>query len=535
MVYFEIGEDQSEESKSQKAKNADLVQEARALFEMGKLKSARKILKEVLEQDPHYQAARYYLDIVNEAELKNAIKNRDVAFQETAEPRPPLIQTNGSRMALLTKLRAIRMGSVQFDNLTLDTVIRFLNDQTRKLDPAQEGIKFTINPGSRNGDSGPAGSEPGDISAVRIKILPALSDVRVADVLDAIVKVADKPIQYSIEDQGIVFAWKTRGPLYTRVIKVNTNTLKEALKRGLGVSLPKPGAERDLARQYFETLGLDLNPPKVVFLNESEGTLLVHATLSDLDTIEAALPRLTTQPPQLNIKTRFFEVPEELAGSVWRLLTATNQSVDKGSGLTVVLTSPQWSVLRQSLESSPEVKFLNEASVTTLNGRQFEVQEVDLKTIATNINPRALKPPGVSTRTEGGGGVYLEGQVQIGPIIDAIATAQVSSNLWQIQLNATASMTELSYYEPTNRFRVYVDGKRKSVPFAQPHFRTRKMSAGAVLYDGQALVIGTPMDESPHGTERLGNKGKRLLTVITPTIIDPSGNQMHPEGKLFSR
>ena len=44
------------------------------------------------------------------------------------------------------------------------------------------------------------------MSAIAIKINPALTDIRLADVLDAIVKVADRPIKYSIEDYAVVFS-----------------------------------------------------------------------------------------------------------------------------------------------------------------------------------------------------------------------------------------------------------------------------------------------------------------------------------------
>ena len=48
------------------------------------------------------------------------------------------------------------------------------------------------------------------MSAIAIKINPTLTDVRLVDVLDAVVKVADRPIKYSIEDYGVVFS--LRGP-----------------------------------------------------------------------------------------------------------------------------------------------------------------------------------------------------------------------------------------------------------------------------------------------------------------------------------
>jgi beta-lactamase regulating signal transducer with metallopeptidase domain len=524
---------------AEKAGAGPLVQAAQLSDQTRKVGEVAGTVKEVAKQDSADREDDNYSNVLAEKPSKGASSKDSVSSegpsQSNFETRPNLIDNNRARLALVTKLHTLRIDRVQFDSLSLGEVVAFLNNQVRKLDPAGQGINFMISSASGNPDPGSAQSEPGEVAAVQVKILPALSDVWLADVLDAIVMVANRPIQYSIEDRCVVFAWKARGPvpLYTRLIKVNPNTFKEGLERALGASLSQPGAKRDLAREFFEAMGVYLNPPKVVFFNEGEGSLLVHATLADLVTIEAAVHVLNTPPPQVNIKVRFFEVPEALSGPIWRLLNPTNQPTDKASGLTVVLTSPQWSVLRQSMESNAQVNFLNEASVTTQTGRQFEVQVVDPKTIATNLNPRALKPPGISAGTEG---VYLEEQIPFGPMLDAIATtASLSSNKWQIQLNVTASITDVSHYERTNHVRVYVDGKPKSVPFALPHFRTRKMTANAMVYDGQALVIGTQMDEPLPGTGKANINAKRLLAVITPTIIDSSGNQLHTDGKLFSK
>ena len=55
-------------------------------------------------------------------------------------------------------------------------------------------------------------AEQVDLSAIAIKINPPLNDVRLVDVLDAVVKVADRPIKYSMEDYGVVFSPRGAGP-----------------------------------------------------------------------------------------------------------------------------------------------------------------------------------------------------------------------------------------------------------------------------------------------------------------------------------
>ncbi len=136
-----------------------------------------------------------------------------------------------------------------------------------------------------------------DLSSIVITLKSPLTNVRLADVLDAIVKVAGRPIKYSIEDYAVVFSARTgqvSPPLYVRTFKVDPNALLE------GLSLPKsrivmtnaPGGDPDQpCATAFAKAGVDLdpkrNPGKAIFYNDRQGMLVVRATLQDLDIIEA--------------------------------------------------------------------------------------------------------------------------------------------------------------------------------------------------------------------------------------------------------
>src|SRR5262249_43403889 len=116
------------------------VQDARVLFEMGKMKEAKAILKEAIKQDPQNQAAYYYLNLISEAEFKNALNNRDIASRQAlveienawspstkrdSLPHPNiyartnLIHTSPSRQIIYRKLDTIRVDHVSYDGLPL--------------------------------------------------------------------------------------------------------------------------------------------------------------------------------------------------------------------------------------------------------------------------------------------------------------------------------------------------------------------------------------------------------------------------------
>ncbi|HVM46525.1 MAG TPA: hypothetical protein VMU04_00790 [Candidatus Acidoferrum sp.] len=138
------------------------------------------------------------------------------AADEAKAPPTPA----GARQAISDKLERIRFDTIRYDGLPLGEVVNTLRDEARKRDPEKKGINFIINPNppaeaapSPAPMIGPDGrplptppQEAVDISGISIKINPPLNDVRLVDALDAVVKVADHPIKYTIEDYGVVFS-----------------------------------------------------------------------------------------------------------------------------------------------------------------------------------------------------------------------------------------------------------------------------------------------------------------------------------------
>ena len=168
------------------------------------------------------------------------------------QANPPSAAGSG-RQVIINKLERIRFDTVSYDALPLGEVVLHLRDETKKRDPEKKGINFMINP-NPPADSAPAvprapdGSplpaaprEPVDISSIAVKINPALTDVRLVDVLDAVVKVAERPIKYSVEDYGVVFSLRGSVP---------------ARKDGIG-SPPATGSGRQVISDKLERIRLD--------------------------------------------------------------------------------------------------------------------------------------------------------------------------------------------------------------------------------------------------------------------------------------
>jgi len=725
---------------------ATKVQDARVLYEMGKMSEAKAILKEAVRVDPQNQAAYYYLNLISEAEFKHALNNRDISSRHALVeiedawspstkrdllPKPNLyartnlINTSPSRQVIYRKLDSIRLDNVSYDGLPLTEVVKSLSEEAKRRDPERRGLNFIVN---QNVDTGNAAgvqtfvpqqidpntglpvasaapAETPDMAGISIKIVPPLTDVRLADVLDAIVKVADRPIKYSIEDYAIVFSLKGREnvPLYTRLIKVNPNTFLQGLENvtgfdfgaiaqasngqggggggggggglsgGAGGGLGGSGAQggglltvprvtvassvnggggggaggaggvggggltsvtrtnnmatvQAMVRQFFLTLGVDMNPPKAVFFNDREGTLLVHASLADLDLIEAGVQVLDIEPPQVNIKTRFIEVAQNdtrALGFDWYLgnflmnkgslglqggsapafngqPTAANPSgvfpaspvsptanqqlltsglrttIGGGTGgsvipeiatLSGILTDPQFRVVLRALEQRDGADLLNEASVTTVSGRQTQIQVVDLQTIVigTSLNQTGAGGTGTLGAVGGtAGGVigstlnYPTITLPFGPTLDVIP--YVAADGYTIDLTLIPSLTEFLQYDDPGAFVPQAQSASSGVggvatplvgTLPLPHFRVRQVTTTVVVWDGQTVALGGLIAENVtkvkdkvpvlgdlpflgrlFRSESSQTRKKNLMIFVTPTIIDPAGNRQHSDDEM---
>ena len=243
------------------------VTDGRILLEAGKLDDAEAKFKEAMTMDPENRAAFYYLNLVKEARFGEAERRREQdsrqgvveierawarSVKRDALPVPNpyattnLIYTGKGRQAIVGKLDRIRMDTVLFQKLGLSEVIKNLSEEAKKRDPERKGINFMVDPNAVAAAPAAAGpidpttgspaaaapAEATDINTVSINIDPPLNDVRLADVMDAIVRVADKPIKYSLEDYAVVFSLKgpEAVPLYIRNFKVDPNTFYQGLE-----------------------------------------------------------------------------------------------------------------------------------------------------------------------------------------------------------------------------------------------------------------------------------------------------------------
>jgi type II secretory pathway component GspD/PulD (secretin) len=360
----------------------------------------------------------------------------------------------------------------------------------------------------------------------------------------------------------------TNAALFTRVFKIDLNTLfrnleehgylsqaqvleLSAAQKSWGTPqreedsrlIPRtnsPGPGFLAIRAFLSNAGLELKPPESMFLNDRRGTLFVRATSSDLDLIQTLIGELSYTPPLISLESKFIEMPEGDYVDLWAKWTPLSRSAT--GAWTVVLTSAQARELVNGLKAKPNVDIITGPSVTTLSGRQAQVQMVDIKTIVTGINPKARNAPGVAS-ADGTNGVLQTERMPFGPVLDLVPT--LSQDGYTLELRVLPTVTEFVGYDESHaNVPVYVNGKKQQGFQPLPRFRVRQTTTSAVAWDGQTVMVGNAMpveiftkpDGTSAATPATDKSLKRLIVLVTPTITDPAGNRVHVEEEMpFAR
>lgn len=145
------------------------------------------------------------------------------------------------------KLGQIVLEQVRYDGLPLGEVVRQLMEESRRRDPDKTGINFLLINSTPSAIIDPATGlpvpqEPVDIGSITVRIEPGLWNVRLLDALDAIIKVADRPLRYSIQDYGVVFSLDPSPglseALVTETFQVQADIFFRGIESAFGIEVP---------------------------------------------------------------------------------------------------------------------------------------------------------------------------------------------------------------------------------------------------------------------------------------------------------
>jgi len=202
-----------------------------------------------------------------------------------------------------------------------------------------------------------------------------------------------------------------------------------------------------------------------------------------------------------------------------------------------VLTEEQYRIVIRALEQQRGADVMAAPQVTTLSGRQTQIQIVQVHTVLNGRNPEATS---INFRTI---------QVPLGPTLDVIPSVELDGQT--IHLALMASLTEFLGYDgtlPESKADSKIAGANTGVPFTPlPRFRVHRATAEVRIANGETFVLGgvpvsemiLRIDEAPTlGDLPLVGKlfrreseeivTKNVLIFVTATIVDPAENPLRP-------
>jgi hypothetical protein len=232
------------------------------------------------------------------------------------------------------KLKSIVLDEVKpMDNLPMSEVVKILSHESLSRDPERTGVNFLMdfkqppNPAAGAPAIDPATGLPLagaaaqtiDLNNVGIKITLPLHNVTLRDMLDILLKASETPIQYTVEDYGVLFSLKPQTSeaepkpvlaaaaperLSVRTFKVDPNIVVTALDDTFHMYLRSPlfssqdanGRSR-MIQEALETLfvkKMRVTPRNdSIFYNGLTGVLMVRASREDMEVISAVMETLT--------------------------------------------------------------------------------------------------------------------------------------------------------------------------------------------------------------------------------------------------
>jgi general secretion pathway protein D len=315
-------------------------------FKTGQYERAEDTFSKILILDPYNKAARDAMDHMDRYRIRAANLRReeykDEAMlkvnQEWAEAIstdvvvPPATAINVSepsnRAQITTKLQTIIIDKINFDKLDVASVVQFLTEKSKELDPDHVGINFVLNlnqdvapagaaptpatpsgPTSPTGTPGPGSQPPSPIHrAVTIQ----LENVPLSDVLGYIIQQTN--LQYSVDDYAVYLRPSIdtgeNQTVRTYLVPPNFFTNTGGLRVSASTSPDQPATVEDVSndvKQELSDRGIHFPPGATAVFLPVSSKLVVRNTPEQLDLIGNLIEQLSKETPQVQIEAKLAE------------------------------------------------------------------------------------------------------------------------------------------------------------------------------------------------------------------------------------
>jgi len=378
-----------------------LFREARILMNSGQHDEAEKRYKQILLIDHYNEDAYKNLQELNNLRLQAATEGSDATRRQrlwqVTEAWIPSVggevklpaQATASTVPASTadkekierKLRTIKFPEISFREAAISDVVKFLSEESVKVDPddPKEGVNIVLGPGVGGGASAPPppttepaapGAPPAPAPAGGGKTITlSLRNVPMDQALKYITSLAG--LKYRVEASAIVLVpvGETEGEMVARPYNVSPDAIRQLLTgtggapmaptmtpslgaggvpgtAALGAAIPGAGATASGAvggsedlKTFFTNAGVPFPTGASLQYFERARTIYVRNTPENLEIFERVLATFNVVPSQVEIESKFIEITQEdldELGFQWNLgqMSISKNEGFRGGGLS---------------------------------------------------------------------------------------------------------------------------------------------------------------------------------------------------------
>jgi general secretion pathway protein D len=350
-----------------------------AYFKTGQYERAEDTFSKIIILDPYNKAAREAMTHMERYRFKAANMRReeykdekmldvDLGWEQAVSPDvviPPASQqqvSEPSNRALITnKLQTIIIDKINFDKLDVASVVQFLTEKSKELDPDHVGINFVLNlnqdvaPSSATPSattpSGPTGtstapatpdasgtSAPPPPGPIHRAVTIQLENVPLSDVLGYIIQQTN--LQYSVDDYAVYLrpSIDEGQTLSVRTFLAPPNffTNSGGLRVSQSASPDSPSTVEDVSNDVKQELadrGIHFPPGATAVFLPGSSKLVVRNTPEQLDLIGNLIEQLSKETPQVTIEAKLAEFTDTALKSLSFNYIAGSQGLLSGTSV----------------------------------------------------------------------------------------------------------------------------------------------------------------------------------------------------------
>lgn len=562
---YETSEKSIDPKREDRLYNIDvLFEQGKKFYDDGQYDKARDKFEEILVINPYHVKAIQYIKQISGILYKEGDKRYELTHRERITevewkyvppiiPRTlsgnkeitgkePILKDEGTS-SIQKKLNEIVIDHIEFEDVTIPTVVKYLKNRSRELDPEKQGVNILLRlnvgektapapaaapaatPGQTETAAAPAASS-GEVPTITMLV----DDIPLGDAIRYICRGAN--LKYRIERFAVVIAAQDipLDELETRIYPVEKEAFSELGATATATGAPAGGAAGGAAgaaaasgaemETYFRTRGISFPEGAKIVFDSRISRLIATNTPDNLTKIEEIIHELNVVDPQVLIEAKFVEISQQDVDSLgieWLVskpasgiknMSKSKMTFDQNdpinrfgaSGVTeqddvlfnITHHTSQgitYQALVHALNKSTTGDILSTPRVTTQNGQEATIRMVSEEYYPTSWTEATFTQSGAySVFTPST--PELSDPTEIG--VKLTVTPTVDSDRYTISLDMVPIVQSfLGWTDYSYTFTPLGPG---AVPLTNvirmPIFEVRTVETKLVVYDGETVVMG---------------------------------------------